>query len=177
MHFFLGALRVNALQMLQKTSLFCLFVALRPKSTAMVMAWRSVHLTTLFFLDKLEQVVNQYFVHILSLVTDNNPSWISGRRRMTVEIISWSISAKVWDRAGIELATPGMAARHASVVRHVTDCATRLLCFIVWNDDLKWNWFVTHLRHDKTNKMSVSRAKTQISRDIRPIWPESLPCA
>ena len=28
-------------------------------------------------------------------------------RRMTVEIISWSISTKVWDRAGIELATPG----------------------------------------------------------------------
>ena len=54
-------------------SLFVCFVALHPKSTAMVMAWRSVHLTTLF-LDKLEQAVNQYFVHILLLVTDNNPS-------------------------------------------------------------------------------------------------------
>ena len=32
---------------------------------------------------------------------------------------------KVWDRAGIELATPGYAVRRASVVRHVTDCATR----------------------------------------------------
>ena len=31
----------------QKYILFCLFVALRPKSTAMVMAGRSVHLTTL----------------------------------------------------------------------------------------------------------------------------------
>ena len=39
----------------------------------MVMAGRSVHLTTLF-LGKLEKAVNQYFVHILSLVTDNNPS-------------------------------------------------------------------------------------------------------
>ena len=29
-----------------------------------------------FFLGKLEQTVNQYFVHILSLVTDNNPSWM-----------------------------------------------------------------------------------------------------
>ena len=28
------------------------------------------------------------------LVTDNCPSWISGRERMTVEIISWSISTK-----------------------------------------------------------------------------------
>ena len=44
---------------------------------------------------------------------------------MTVEIISWSISTKVWDRTGIELATPGSAIRHASVARHVTDCATR----------------------------------------------------
>ena len=39
----------------------------------MVIAGRSVHLTTLF-LGKLEKAVNQYFVHILSLVTDNNPS-------------------------------------------------------------------------------------------------------
>ena len=57
------------------TSVFVCFVALRPKSTAMVMAWRSFKLTTLF-LGKLDQVVNQYFVHILSLVTDNNPSWM-----------------------------------------------------------------------------------------------------
>ena len=43
----------------------------------MVMAGRSVHLTR-----ELEKAVNQYFVHILSLVTDNNPSrmiqWIGG---------------------------------------------------------------------------------------------------
>ena len=32
---------------------------------------------------------------------------------------------KVWDRAGIELATPGTAVRLASVARHVTNCATR----------------------------------------------------
>ena len=44
---------------------------------------------------------------------------------MTVEIISWSISTKVWYRVGIELATPGSAVRHASVARHVTDaCLT-----------------------------------------------------
>ena len=54
--------------------LFVCFVALRPKSTAMVMAGRSVHITIFFFQGKLEQVVNQYFVHILSLVTDSNPS-------------------------------------------------------------------------------------------------------
>ena len=44
---------------------------------------------------------------------------------MTVEIISWSISTKVWDQTGIKLATPGSAVRHASVAGHVTDCATR----------------------------------------------------
>ena len=32
---------------------------------------------------------------------------------------------KVWDRAGIELATHGSAVRLASVARHVTDCAMR----------------------------------------------------
>ena len=33
-------------------------------------------------------------MHILSPVTDNCPSWISGRERMAVEIISWPISTK-----------------------------------------------------------------------------------
>ena len=42
-----------------------------------------------FFLGKLEQAVNQYFVHILSLVTDNNLLNDSAEgRRMTVEITS-----------------------------------------------------------------------------------------
>ena len=37
-------------------------------------------------------------VHILSPETDNCPSWISGRERMTVENISWSISTKECSR-------------------------------------------------------------------------------
>ena len=44
---------------------------------------------------------------------------------MTVEIISQSISTKVWDQAGIKLATPGSAVKLTSVARHVTDCAMR----------------------------------------------------
>ena len=52
---------------------FVCFVALQAKSTAMVMAGRSARLPH-FFLGKLEQAVNQSFVRILSLVTDNNPS-------------------------------------------------------------------------------------------------------
>ena len=47
------------------------------------------------------------------------------------------ISSKVWDQAGIELATPETAVRHSYVTdecltadsetvgRHITDCATR----------------------------------------------------
>ena len=50
---------------------------------------------------------------------------------MTVEIVSWSISTKVWDRAGIELATPESAVRLASVARHATDCAVIFNCVIV----------------------------------------------
>ena len=44
--------------------------------------------------------------------------------RMTIEIISWSISTKVWDQAGINLGITGSAVRCASVARHVTHCAT-----------------------------------------------------
>ena len=33
-----------------------------------------------FFLGKLDQAVNQYFLHILSLETDNNPSWMIQRK-------------------------------------------------------------------------------------------------
>ena len=41
-------------------------------------------------------------VHILPPETDNCPSWISGRERMTVENISWSISTEecCWPRRG-----------------------------------------------------------------------------
>ena len=49
---------------------------------------------------------------------------------MTVEIISWSIFTKVWDRAGIKLTTPGSAVRLASVARYVTDCSTHLLDWV-----------------------------------------------
>ena len=42
---------------------------------------------------------------------------------MTVEIILRSNSTQVWDRAGIDLATPGSAVSLATVARHVTDCA------------------------------------------------------
>ena len=50
-----------------------IFVALCPKSTAMVIVRRSIHITTLY-LSKLVQAVNQAFMHIILLVTDKIPS-------------------------------------------------------------------------------------------------------
>ena len=105
---------------------FVCFVALRPKSTAMVIAGRSVHLTTLFSWASLNKQLTSNRAHTFACNWQQpfmNDS--AEGRRMTVEIISWSISTKVWDRAGIELATPGSDVSFASVTRHVTDCATQ----------------------------------------------------
>ena len=38
-------------------------------------------------------------------------------------------------------------------------------------------YYLFEPRHDKTNKMSVRPAKTQISLGIRPVWSESSLCA
>ena len=108
------------------SSVFVCFVALHPKSTAMVIAGRSVHLTTLFSWASLKKQLTSNRAHTFAC------NWqkpfmndLAEGRRITVEIISWSISTKVWDQAGIELATPGSAVSFASVTRHVTNCATR----------------------------------------------------
>ena len=55
-------------------------------------------------------------MHILSPETDNCPSWISGRERMTVENISWSISTKecCWPRRGLNPRPPGLQSDGAS---------------------------------------------------------------
>ena len=105
---------------------FVCFVALRPKSTAMVMVGRSVHLTTLFPGQAWTSSKPVLRAHTFACNWQQpflNDS-VEGRR-MTVEIVSWSISMKVWDQAWIELATPRSAVRLASVARHVTNCATR----------------------------------------------------
>ena len=49
-------------------------------------------------------------MHILSSETDNCPSWISGRERMTVENISWSVSTKECcrPRRGLNPRPPGL---------------------------------------------------------------------
>ena len=82
---------------------------------------------------------------------------------MTIEIISWSISTKVWDRAWIELVTPGSAVRLASVARHVTDCATWPSKETVWTLFLQcWSGsrLFAYTRYQLTNWQ------------IRLFWPE-----
>ena len=69
---------------------------------------RSVYLATCLLgrLSPLKRLTS--IVHILSPETDNCPSWISGRERMTVENISWSISTKKCcrPRRGLNLRPP-----------------------------------------------------------------------
>ena len=59
---------------------FCLFLLLYVPSQQLWSLRDGQFIWPHFFLGKLEQAVNQYFVHILSLVTDNNPSWMIQRK-------------------------------------------------------------------------------------------------
>ena len=63
---------------------FVCLVGLRFYALAIVMPRRSVRLNTLVFLSKLDCAINQDFMYILSLVTGNSTSWISGRSRITL---------------------------------------------------------------------------------------------
>ena len=77
-YFFLLFFFFNFLTLL---SPYVLFVLLLYVPSQKLWSWRDGQFTSPhFFLGKLEQAVNQYFVHILSLVTDNNPSWMIQRR-------------------------------------------------------------------------------------------------
>ena len=85
--------------------------------------------------------------------------WLSEGRRMTIEIISWSISTKVWDRAGIKLATLGSAVRLASVARQVIDCATWPGTTSIWKHSHCW----TRLR--SSSKILIWDTKCLIKGD------------
>ena len=60
-----------------------------------------------------------------------------------------SISTKVWDRAGIELATPESEVRLASVARHVNRLryAARLIRHLLLRAQLKHNVIGMHKYH------------------------------
>ena len=70
-------------------------------------------------------------MHILSSETDNCPSWISGREKMTVENISWSISTNECcrPRRGLNPRPPGLQSDGAS--NWATEAATfaSITCF------------------------------------------------
>ena len=89
----------------------CLSYWFTSQSTAMVILGWSVHLPTLS-LGKLEQAVKRYVLHILSLFSFLNHS--AERRRKITEIISWSISMKVWDQTGT---------RDPWICRHTSICS------------------------------------------------------
>ena len=103
---------------------FCLFVLLLYISSQQLWSWRDGQFTkpdqTTLFLGQAGTSslpvlrVHTYACNWQQPILNNSAEG----RRMTVENISRSIYRKVWDRAGIELATPGTAVRHASVVRH-----------------------------------------------------------
>ena len=103
---------------------FFFFFCFTSQSTATFMGGQSVHLTTIF--PGLAWTSGKPVICAHTFACKWQQPFLNESaegRRMTVEIISWSISTKVWDWAGIKLATPGFAVRRASVVRHVTDCA------------------------------------------------------
>ena len=65
----------SAVEHERATLLVVLFVLLLYVPSQQLWSWRDGQFTyPQFFLGKLEQAINHYFVHILSLVTDNNPS-------------------------------------------------------------------------------------------------------
>ena len=55
------------------------------------------------------------------------------------------------------------------------ECPNPRRCLAHWyfSADTNWGVLKNEPRHDKTNKVSVRPAKTQISLGIRPVWSES----
>ena len=109
----------------KKVSFLVWFWFFTSQSTTLAMLGWSVHLTTLFSWASLtNQLTSTSCTYFHLQLTTTLLESVDGRR-MTVEIISWSFSSKVWDWAGIKLVTPGSSARHISAAWHVSNCAMR----------------------------------------------------
>ena len=112
-------------------------------------------------------------VHILSLITKNCLSWINGKRRNTIYIISWLMRRKlhvkpVCGRAGALTSDPWLCSQ--SVREHgFKKCGLFLRPLAKIRN-------VSHLM-TKPTKLPLCPAKTQISLGIRPVWSESSQCA
>ena len=104
----------------------CLFVMFLYIPSQHLWSWRDGQFTyPHLFRDKLEQAVNQCFVHILALVTDNNPSSMTQRKggddhRNYFMINLHERMGPGWDRTRIPL-----ICSLAPVARHITNCAMR----------------------------------------------------
>ena len=99
----------------------------------------SVNLSILFLGKPPRQLNYQYLVHILLPVTDNCPSWISGREKMALEIISWPISMK--DVAGCEDQTRSHL--HSRRMRIQSSYRAQHLCLWLWSKNYSHTCYVT----------------------------------
>ena len=109
-------------------------------------------------------------MHILLSVTDNCPTWISDRKRMAIEMVSWPISMKeCWRTRG---SNPRASA--CQVDAHPIELRVRyqLNCHSYFCTQP----FTIEPPHDKTNKMTVHPVETQISLGFCPVWSESSQC-
>ena len=84
------------------------------------------------------------------------------------ETISWLISTKVWDQAGIKLTTPGSAFRQSSVVRHGTDCATQPGLMKHWG---VLRWACTSMSESSLFVNSEYVCRTWCRPKFRPLVP------
>ena len=104
--------------------------------------------------------------------------WLTRRRRMNVENISWSISTKVWERTGIKLTTPG------SAITLATDCASwpggfiiRLLWIVRGVYSLSPNvatffrWYKSHQTSDSS--WAIVHVLCLQWKLIKPLWNKS----
>ena len=123
-------------------------------------------------------------VHILSPETDNCPSWISGRERMTVENISWSISTKECcrSRRGLNPRPPGL--QSDGVSNWATEAVYSIHYFCNWSTKPLIRLLILqadsglHRPHMsqhmiKHTKWQVCPEKTQINLDIHPVQSQS----
>ena len=117
-------------------------------------------------------------MHILSPETDNCPSWISGRKRMTVENISWSISTKEYcrPRRGLNPRPPGLQLDGAS------NWATKAGWNIgsLWHHDRQHNkyrspWPIFHGPVILPRILSVNWCMNIIIWDYELVWSNSWP--
>ena len=122
-----GLLCAGSLVKLAQEKSFLLVRCFTSQSTAanIMLGW-SVHLTTLVSWASLtKQLTSTSCTYFRLLVTTTLLESVEGRR-MTVEMISWSISTKVLDWAGIELMTPGSTVRHVPTA--LTQSSPRKKC-------------------------------------------------